>query len=53
MSKIGINLSSTVEMVGINNCFGESGKPLELMHKYKIDRYAIVESVKKSLKRKI
>jgi transketolase len=47
------NFPVPVEMVGINNCFGESGKPLELMHKYKIDRYAIVESVKKSLKRKI
>ena len=41
-----------VEMVGMNNCFGESGAPRELMQKYKMDRNAIVEAVKKVLKRK-
>lgn len=41
-----------VEMVGMNDCFGESGSPRELMHKYKMDRYAIVEAVKKVVRRK-
>ncbi|MGQ9846835.1 MAG: transketolase family protein [Bacteroidales bacterium] len=38
--------------VGMNNCFGESGKPTELMKKYKMNAEAIVESVEKSIKMK-
>ncbi|MCX7863045.1 MAG: transketolase family protein [Bacteroidales bacterium] len=40
------------EMVGMNDCFGESGQPLELMRKYHMDRMAIVEAVKKAIQRK-
>lgn len=35
--------------VGMNNCFGESGHPLELMHKYKMDRFAIYNAVIQNL----
>jgi len=41
-----------IEPVGMNNCFGESGKPLELMSKYKMNAEAIVEAVRKVLKKK-
>jgi transketolase len=41
-----------VEMVAVNDSFGESGKPDELMQKYGLDTPNIVEKVKKVLKRK-
>ena len=41
-----------VEMVGMQNTFGESGKPEELIAKYKMDKIAVVEAVRKVLKRK-
>ncbi|XCI74864.1 MAG: transketolase C-terminal domain-containing protein [Flavobacteriales bacterium] len=40
------------EFVAVNDCFGQSGKPIELMEKYQIDRTAILEKVKAILKRK-
>ena len=40
-----------VEMVGVNDSFGESGKPDQLMKKYGLDSAAIVEAVKSVLKR--
>ena len=41
-----------IEMVGIDDSFGESGPPMKLMEKYGIDRNAIVESAKKVITRK-
>jgi len=41
-----------VEMVGMNNCFGESGKPDELIRKYKMTSEDIVTAALKVLKRK-
>ena len=41
-----------LEMVAVNDSFGESGKPSELMEKYGLTRSDIVKSVKKVLKRK-
>ena len=41
-----------IEMVGMDDCFGESGPPMKLMEKYGIDRNAIVESAKKVITRK-
>lgn len=41
-----------IQPVGMNNCFGESGKPLELMAKYKMNAKAIVEAVENVLNRK-
>lgn len=41
-----------VEMVGINDTFGESGQPRELMEKYGITSKEIFEQAKKALSRK-
>tara|TARA_B100000683_G_scaffold228800_1_gene228922 strand:+ start:305 stop:1258 length:954 start_codon:yes stop_codon:yes gene_type:complete len=41
-----------IEMVAVNDSFGESGKPSDLMEKYGLTRSDIVKSVKKVLKRK-
>ena len=42
-----------LEMVAVNDSFGESGKPSDLMEKYGLTRSDIVKSVKKVLKRKL
>ena len=39
-------------MVAVNDSFGESGTPEELMIKYKLDTKDIIEKVQKVLKRK-
>ena len=41
-----------LEMVGINDTFGESGTPRQLMEKYGLTSKVIVSSIKKVLKRK-
>ena len=41
-----------INFVGINDSFGESGNPMELMKKYKIDKNSIVSAVKKVIKKK-
>jgi transketolase len=41
-----------VEMVAVNDCFGESGKPEELLAKYKLDTPDIVEAAMKVVARK-
>ena len=41
-----------IEMVAVDDSFGESGKPFDLMEKYGLTRSDIVKSVKKVLKRK-
>ena len=41
-----------IEFIGVNDCFGESGEPDELMEKYKLTAFFIVEAVKTVLKRK-
>jgi len=46
------NTPTPIEMVGINDSFGESGPPMKLMEKYGIDRNAIIESTKKVITRK-
>lgn len=46
------NLPSPVEMIGVNNSFGESGTPTQLMEKYGLDAKSIVESVRKVMSRK-
>ncbi|NUN11292.1 transketolase family protein [Candidatus Micrarchaeota archaeon] len=38
-----------IEFVGMLDCFGESGKPSELMAKYKMDSKAIIKAVHKIL----
>ena len=39
------------EFVAVQDTFGESGTPAELMHKYKIDSLAVIEAVKRNLER--
>ncbi|PLX16498.1 MAG: transketolase [Salinivirgaceae bacterium] len=41
-----------VEMVGVNDTFGESGKPEELMEKYGLNAKNIIEACKKVIARK-
>ena len=41
-----------IEFVGVDDKFGESGKPMDLMKKYKIDRESIYNSVINVIKRK-
>ncbi len=40
------------EFVAVNDSFGESGKPLELLKKYGLSTEAIVASIKKAISRK-
>ena len=47
------NCPVPMEFVGMKDCFGESGKPADLMVKYGLKDINIVETVKKVLKRKI
>ena len=46
------NAPKPQEYVAVNDKFGESGTPDELMHKYGLDTVNIVEAVEKVLKRK-
>lgn len=46
------NFPAPIEIVAVNDTFGESGKPDELMAKYGIDTPDIVRAVEKVLKRK-
>lgn len=39
------------EFVAVQDTFGESGTPAELMHKYKIDSFAVIEAVKRIMAR--
>jgi transketolase len=41
-----------IEFVGLQDTFAESGKPQELMEKYKLDKTAIKEAVKRVIERK-
>ncbi|MEQ9302006.1 MAG: transketolase C-terminal domain-containing protein [Cyclobacteriaceae bacterium] len=46
------NNPAPLEMVGVNDSFGESGKPVELLAKYGLSAEAIAEAAKKSIGRK-
>ena len=41
-----------LEFIGVNDSFGESGKPMDLMKKYKIDRDSIFNAAMKVIKKK-
>ena len=41
-----------LEFVGVNDSFGESGKPMDLMKKYKIDRDSIFNAAMQVIKKK-
>ncbi|MCY7358688.1 MAG: transketolase family protein [Rudanella sp.] len=46
------NLPSPLEMIGVDDTFGESGTPDQLMQKYGLTSDKIVEAVKKAMARK-
>lgn len=46
------NLLAPQEFVAVNDTFGESGTPMELMTKYGIDTANVVEAAKKAIARK-
>jgi transketolase len=46
------NYPSPLEMVGVNDSFGESGTPEELMEKYGLNAKAIVKAAEKAMSRK-
>ena len=41
-----------LEIVAVNDSFGESGKPTELLEKYGLNTESIVEKAKKAIQRK-
>lgn len=45
-------LPSPVEYVAVDDTFGESGKPDELMRKYGLDKYAIIDATERAMARK-
>ncbi len=47
------NILCPMEFVGVNDSFGESGKPEELMEKYKLNSENIIEKCKKVIARKV
>jgi transketolase len=49
---LGQNFPVPVEILGMQNSFGESGQPEELLKKYGMDTEAIKNAIKKVLKRK-
>jgi len=49
---LGRKLPTPIEMVAVNDKFGESGKPEDLLAKYGIDTKNIVEAAQKVLTRK-
>jgi transketolase len=46
------NMPTPVEMIGVDNSFGESGTPAQLMEKYGLNAESIVAKVKKVMSRK-
>ena len=46
------NSPTPLEMIGVNNSFGESGPPMKLLEKYGLDAKAIVTAAKKVIARK-
>lgn len=46
------NLLAPQEFVGVNDSFGESGTPMELMTKFGIDTQNVIDAVKKVISRK-
>ncbi len=49
---LGMNYPSPIEMVAVNDVFGESGTPTQLMEKYGLTDEAICEKAEKAINRK-
>jgi transketolase len=46
------NTKTPLEIVAVDDCFGQSGKPMELLDEYKLTHSYIVEAAKKAIYRK-
>ena len=46
------NIPTPIEMVGVNDTFGESGTPMQLMKKYGLDAESVISAVRKVILRK-
>ena len=46
------NAPAPLEMIGVNDSFGESGKPMDLLKKYGLSTDSIVEAAKKAIARR-
>ena len=49
---LALNCPAPQEFVAVQDSFGESGTPEQLMEKYKLNNQAIVEAVERVIKRK-
>jgi transketolase len=49
---LALNWPTPQEFVGVNDSFGESGKPAELMEKYGLNAQSIVDKAIKAISRK-
>ena len=49
---LALNNPKPQEFVAVNDCFGESGTPVQLMEKYKLNHQAILEAAERVIKRK-
>ncbi len=49
---LALNSPAPQEFVAVNDSFGESGTPEQLMEKYKLNDQAIIEAVERVMKRK-
>ena len=50
---LALNLPTPMEMVAVNDSFGESGTPAQLMAKYHIDTPDVVAAVERAMARKV
>ena len=50
---LALNLPTPMEMVAVNDSFGESGTPAQLMAKYHIDTPDVVAAVERAIARKV
>ncbi len=50
---LAMNLPSPIEMIGVNDSFGQSGTPDELLNFFGLTHPSIVKAVKKVIKRKV
>jgi len=51
-SVLALNLPTPMEMVAMEDVFGESGKPMELLEKFGLDKKHIIEKALKVISRK-
>ena len=49
---LSIQNPTPIEMIGVNDSFGESGKPMELMEKYGLTADNIITATEKVITRK-